>query len=63
LYLHRLSSGDFGAAFEQFLGTGAGLSATSISRLTAQWQDGPTPSRNATYPASTTSIYGWTASI
>jgi transposase-like protein len=39
LYLHGLSSGDFGAALEQFLGTGAGLSATSITRLTAQWQD------------------------
>jgi transposase-like protein len=39
LYLHGLSSGDFGPALEQFLGTGAGLSATSITRLTAQWQD------------------------
>jgi hypothetical protein len=24
---------------EQFLGSGAGLSATTITRLTAQWQD------------------------
>jgi putative transposase len=39
LYLHGLSTGDFGAALEQFLGTGAGLSATSITRLTSQWQD------------------------
>jgi transposase-like protein len=39
LYLHGLSSGDFGAALEQFLGTGAGLSASTITRLTAQWQD------------------------
>lgn len=39
LYLHGLSSGDFGPALEQFLGSGAGLSATSITRLTAQWQD------------------------
>jgi transposase-like protein len=39
LYLHGLSSGDFGPALEQFLGTGAGLSAASITRLTAQWQD------------------------
>lgn len=39
LYLHGLSSGDFGRALEQFLGSGAGLSATSITRLTAQWQD------------------------
>ena len=39
LYLHGLSSGDFGPALEQFLGSGAGLSAASITRLTAQWQD------------------------
>ncbi len=39
LYLHGLSTGDFGPALEQFLGTGSGLSAASISRLTAQWQD------------------------
>ena len=39
LYLHGLSTGDFTPALEQFLGTGSGLSAASISRLTAQWQD------------------------
>src|SRR5947209_20593594 len=39
LYLHGLSSGDFAPALEQFLGTGAGLSHASITRLTAQWQD------------------------
>jgi putative transposase len=39
LYLHGMSSGDFGPALEQFLGSGAGLSAASITRLTAQWQD------------------------
>ena len=39
LYLHGLSSGDFGAALEQFLGTGSGLPAASITRLTSQWQD------------------------
>lgn len=39
LYLHGLSSGDFGPALEQFLGSGAGLSASTITRLTAQWQD------------------------
>jgi transposase-like protein len=38
LYLHGLSTGDFGPALEQFLGSGSGLSAASISRLTAQWQ-------------------------
>jgi len=39
LYLHGLSTSDFGPALEQFLGSGAGLSAASITRLTAQWQD------------------------
>ena len=39
LYLHGLSSSDFGPALEQFLGSGAGLSAATITRLTAQWQD------------------------
>jgi putative transposase len=39
LYLHGLSTGDFGPALERFLGSGAGLSATTITRLTAQWQD------------------------
>jgi transposase-like protein len=39
LYLQGLSSGDFGPALEQFLGSGAGLSATTITRLTTQWQD------------------------
>ncbi len=35
LYLHGLSSLDFGPALERFLGTGAGLSAASITRLTS----------------------------
>jgi hypothetical protein len=39
LYLHGLSSGDFGPALEQFLGSGAGLSASTVTRLTAQWQE------------------------
>jgi hypothetical protein len=39
LYLHGLSTSDFGPALQQFLGAGAGLSATTITRLTAQWQD------------------------
>jgi putative transposase len=38
LYLHGLSTSDFGPALEQFLGSGAGLSATTITRLTGQWQ-------------------------
>ncbi len=39
LYLHGLSSGDFVPALEQFLGSAAGLSASTITRLTMQWQD------------------------
>jgi hypothetical protein len=39
LYLHGLSSSDFLPALQQFLGTGSGLSAATITRLTVQWQD------------------------
>lgn len=39
LYLHGLSSLDFTPALEQFLGSGTGLSAATITRLTTQWQD------------------------
>ena len=39
LYLHGLSSSDFAPALEQVLGSSAGLSAATITRLTAQWQD------------------------
>ena len=39
LYLHGLSSQDFVPALQQFLGTSSGLSAATITRLTAQWQD------------------------
>ena len=38
LYLHGLSSSDFAPALEGFLGSSAGLSAATITRLTAQWQ-------------------------
>jgi transposase-like protein len=38
LYLHGLSSGDFVPALSQFLGTGAGLSAPVITKLTGQWK-------------------------
>jgi transposase-like protein len=37
LYLHGLSSSDFGPALAQFLGTGTGLSAPVITRLTQTW--------------------------
>ena len=39
LYLHGLSSSDFGPALEQFLGSDQGLSAATITRLTSQWQE------------------------
>jgi transposase-like protein len=39
LYLHGLSTKDFGPALEEFLGSGAGLSAATIGRLTTQWQE------------------------
>jgi putative transposase len=38
LYLHGLS-GDFVPALEQFLGSAAGLSPATMTRLTKQWQD------------------------
>lgn len=38
LYLHGLSSGDFVPALEGFFGTQAGLSASTITRLSEQWQ-------------------------
>ena len=38
LYLHGLSSGDFVPAMEQLLGSSAGLSPATVTRLTAQWQ-------------------------
>lgn len=38
LYLHGLSTGDFVPALEQFLGSSAGLSPATITRLTQQWQ-------------------------
>ncbi|MEQ4726302.1 IS256 family transposase, partial [Nonomuraea sp. B19D2] len=38
LYLHGLSTGDFVPALSQFLGTGTGLSAPVITKLTEQWK-------------------------
>jgi transposase-like protein len=39
LYLRGLSTGDFAPALEEFFGTDAGLSATSITRLVETWTD------------------------
>jgi putative transposase len=38
MYLHGMSSGDFAPALAGFFGSGAGLSASAITRLTASWQ-------------------------
>jgi len=38
LYLHGLSTSDFGPALGQFLGSSAGLSAPVIAKLTQTWQ-------------------------
>lgn len=38
LYLHGLPSGAFVPALEQFLGSSAGLSPATVTRLTTQWQ-------------------------
>jgi putative transposase len=46
LYLHGLSSLDFAPELEQFLGSGAGLSAATVTRLTTQWQDEAKPFGN-----------------
>jgi putative transposase len=41
LYLHGLSSGDFVPALEQFLGSTAGLSTSTITRLTISGKTTP----------------------
>lgn len=42
LYLHGLSSLDFGPALTQFSGTSHGVSAATITRSTKDWQDAAT---------------------
>ena len=39
LYLRGLSTGDFAPALEEFFGSGAGLSASTITRLLETWTD------------------------
>ena len=62
LYLHGLSSGDFGPALEQFLGSAAGLSAATITRLTAGWQD-EAAAFNKRSLAGTDYVYIWVDGI
>ncbi|MGW4783516.1 IS256 family transposase [Streptomyces sp. NPDC004230] len=58
LYLHGLSSGDFVPALEQFLGTSAGLSPATVTRLTAQWQADHTAFQDRDLSA-TDYVYVW----
>ena len=62
LYLHGLSSGDFVPALEQFLGSSAGLSAKTITRLTEQWQ-GEAAAFNKRSLADTDYVYCWVDGI
>jgi putative transposase len=62
LYLHGLSSSDFTPALEQFLGSDQGLSAATITRLTAQWQD-EARAFNARSLAGTDYVYVWVDGI
>ena len=62
LYLHGLSSSDFGPALEQFLGSDQGLSAATITRLTAQWQD-EAKAFNARSLAGIDYVYCWVDGI
>jgi len=62
LYLHGLSSGDFGPALTQFLGCGVGLSASTITRLTTQWQD-EAVAFNKRSLAATDYVYVWVDGI
>ena len=62
MYLHGLSSSDFGPALTQFLGSGAGLSAATITRLTTQWQD-EADAFNKRSLAGTDYVYCWVDGI
>jgi putative transposase len=62
LYLHGLSSGDFVPALEQFLGSSAGLSAKTITRLTEQWR-GEAAAFNKRSLKDTDYVYCWVDGI
>jgi transposase-like protein len=62
LYLHGLSTSDFAPALEQFLGSGAGLSAATVTRLISQWQDEAAAFAARRWPRPTTCMCGWTGS-
>ncbi len=62
LYLHGLSTSDFAPALEQFLGSDAGLSAATITRLTTQWQ-GEATAFNSRSLKDTDYVYVWVDGI
>jgi len=62
LYLHGLSSNDFAPALEQFLGSSAGLSPATITRLTKDWQH-EARSFNERSLAGTDYVYVWVDGI
>ena len=62
LYLHGLSSGDFAPALTQFLGSAAGLSPATVTRLTTQWQD-DAQAFNKRSLADTDYVYMWVDGI
>src|SRR6476619_2600297 len=62
LYLHGLSSSDFGPALTQFLGSDQGLSPATITRMTAQWQDEAVAFANRTL-AGSDYVYVWVDGI
>jgi putative transposase len=62
LYLHGLSSSDFGPALTQFLGTSHGLSPATITRLTKDWQD-EAAAFNKRSLAETGYVYVWVDGI
>lgn len=62
LYLHGLSSSDFAPALTWFLGSDAGLSAATITRLTTLWQD-EARAFNARSLTGTDYVYVWVDGI
>ena len=62
LYLHGLSTSDFAPALERFLGSDAGLSAATITRLTTQWQ-GEAAAFNTRSLKDTDYVYVWVDGI
>ena len=63
LYLHGLSSGDFLPVLREFFGSEAGLSASTVTRLSAHWHSEREGfMREATSQSATTSTCGWMAS-